>query len=160
MSAKKFVFKRKDAAPAVVKREGSDHKCSWIGGQINIPLFLAGACGNPDAVVRRVMLRDFEELDRHFFSAVAAIIRHNPTLDWDWASLRDYIIKPNEAHIRKACDIKSDEIWNRFVEDGYVFLNNWFNEDETEEDPDTLEEYNLTKYPNQDSVFDELDVEY
>ena len=128
-------------------------------GMLQFPFFLMGCPGDEDAIkLVALMPVRIKALDKPFWDAVARKIKDYPFFDWDWVSLRDNVIRPNEAHIRKVCEIPNDKVWKRFVEDGMVFLNNWFDPDtvDNEEDEDG-EPYVM---PNRNSVFKDIQCEY
>ena len=112
-----------------------------------------GGCGDKRLHTTSV-LSVVKQLDQKFWADMARKLNQFPQFDWDWESMRKNIILPNEAHIRYHCNITDDAIWKRFCEDGYVFLNNWFELDKTSEDGE------LIKAPNGSRVFTSMDAEY
>ena len=135
------------------------YKPGWIRQRktpyvlFNLPFFSPGGCGE-QSLKQGMLTINTDKLDIPFWTKVAKALRRFPFLDWDWESMRKNVILPNEAHIRYHCNITDDAIWKRFCEDGYVFLNNWFELDETSEDGE------LIKAPNGSRVFTSMDAEY
>lgn len=152
-STSKFVPLKKVVSPA-------RHEWGWTADKkgIYIPWFLMGAPGEPGCVCGSTKLMGVPRLDRGTWRCIAKIIKENGSSDWDWTSLRKNIIVPNEEHIRRYCFIKDDAIWERFLEDGYVFLNSWFDEDEQDEDENGNKV--IVKVPNGQRVFTDMDCEY
>jgi len=120
---------------------------------LNVPMYLMGACGERSCMKKNLKIEIGKSgMDREFWGRVAKAINEHGMFDWDWNSLQKNVITPNLEHIRIACDIKSQSILERFEEDGYVFLNNWFDADmEEDEDEDGKPQY--IRNPNRNSVF-------
>ena len=97
----------------------------------HFPMFLMGACGDENAVIAygraNPKMKRPKKMDKEWFGKVALHIKKHPFYDWDWSSFRKNILLPNKEHIRIACEIKDEEILERLMEDGYVFLNNYYN---------------------------------
>ena len=144
----------------LVKTECLPHECGWTKnkGYFNFPLFLMGCPGRRGAVMNRVTIYPVDTLDFDFWDILARNIQTHQKLDFDWESLRKNVILPNEAHIREVCKIPSDKCWQRFVEDGYVFLCCWFNKDTPSEDEDGNP--CMFKMPNKERVFTDEEAEY
>lgn len=70
-------------------------------------------------------------------------------LDYNWELLRDAVFKPNKEHIMMVNGWDRLK-WNRFITDGYVFINMEYNKFEKKEWRDTYEENNLdfNSYPS------------
>jgi hypothetical protein len=145
--------------PSIVKvSQPSKGKCGWNDkGSLLFPYFRIGCCGVDGAVVSTRYFLEVEALDVKFWASVGRAIQSQPYLDWDWYSLQQNVIKPNEAHIRAVCNIPNDKVWERFAEDGMVFLNRW---DKKAEDSDADEDDEPLILPCGANCFKDVDVEY
>ena len=125
---------------------------------LHFAFYMMGACGEEEGYVGSHKFEKVRILDTKFFEKVATVLKNIPHYDWDWASFRDTVLVPNKEHICKYCNITDERIWDRFVEDGFVFLNHWFDTDfEIDEDDGSVSTY---RNPNRNSVFTHLDCEY
>ena len=107
-------------------------KCGKLSkAYFHFPMFLMGCCGDEDAVISyslaKPKMKIPKKMDKEWFGKIALHIKKYPYFDWDWYSFQQNILLPNKEHIRIACEIKDDEILERLMEDGYVFLNNYYN---------------------------------
>jgi hypothetical protein len=105
------------------------------------PLFLMGTCGDEQGVISWSAFPSHwdipKKMDRAWFGKLAKHINEYGYYDWDWASFRSNVLVPNKEHIRIACDIKTDAILDRVINDGLVLLNNfhkWATDDEWTEE--------------------------
>jgi hypothetical protein len=102
--------------------------------KLYFPFFLMGTCGDDRGVACWSSGREFsnapKKMDYKWFKSVAKKINENPQFDWDWYSFCENILKPNREHIKTELGI-DDTKMDRFLRDGYVFLNNF---DKTGED--------------------------
>lgn len=145
-------YKLKYVAPS------SSVECGFVDKSLVVPFFQLGCPGEEEGFLGKIYTKQITELNFDFFGSVAQVLYNNKLLDWHWDSFRENILMPNKHHIIKSCNIPSEELWERFVEDGYVFLNHWFDDDFTEEEYDGK---NIkVKNPNRNSVFTDMDVEY
>jgi len=120
-----------------------------------LPFYLMGACGDAKCMTGNAVIQiDLKKgMDAEFWGRVASALKKRPMFDWDWNSMAKNVITPNLEHIRLACNIQSDTILERFEEDGYVFLNNWFDTDMEKLDDDEEGKPQYVRNPNRNSVF-------
>lgn len=76
-------------------------------------------------------------------------------LDYNWELVRDAIFKPNKEHIM-IVNGWDKERWNRFITDGYVFINMEYNKFEKQEWKENYEENGLAfnNYPSLTNLWD------
>lgn len=94
------------------------------------PLFLMGTCGDEQGVINWSAYPSHfdvpKKMDRAWFGNLAKHLKTYNYYDWDWSSFRNNVLVPNKEHIRLACDIKSDTILDRVIDDGLVLLGNYY----------------------------------
>lgn len=134
-------------------------ECGFVGKSLLLPFFQLGCPGIPEGLLGTCSITEVKELNFDFFTSVAQLLYNNKFLDWHWESFRENILMPNKHHIIKSCKIPSEELWERFVEDGYVFLNHWFDDDFSEDEDDDGKTIKV-KNPNRNSVFTDMDLDY
>jgi hypothetical protein len=104
-------------------------KCGKMNNRLYFPFFLMGCCGEDRAVTKQVTKPLPKRLDRDWFGSIARLLKDNPYHDWDASSFRENILEPNKERIRIDCDIKSDKILDRVIEDCDVLLNCFYDTD-------------------------------
>ena len=117
---------KKQTIPKLTFLEGEDNaKCGKGKGKDNIifPFFLMGCCGQVEGLTQRVQV-PCKKLDYDFFKRVADDLKRFPCFDWDWDSFTKNILAPNKEHLKIVLNI-DDEAADRFLQDGYVFINNF-----------------------------------
>jgi hypothetical protein len=149
--------------PSIVKvLQPSKGKVGWTktnkGEDVLVfPFHMMGCCGDDKMVRASHLFTNVTKLDKTFWGKLAKAIDRQAYCDWDWYSLQQNVIIPNEKHIRAVCDIKSDRVWERFAEDGMVFLNRW---DRSDKDSDAEEDDEPIVLPCGKNCFEDIDVEY
>jgi hypothetical protein len=127
--------KKKAVPKIVINRSNNFGECGLIkNGQIKylyFPFFLLGACGDERGVLGRHYFRYPKIMNYEWFKSIANIIKENPYFDWDWNSFCNNVIKPNKEHLKVVLKL-DDSAVDRFIEDGYVFINHF--EDEASEE--------------------------
>ena len=148
--------------PSIVKvNQPSKGKCGWVEDKFYFPFHRMGCCGDDRHVMTTFVCLNVETLDKRFWAKLAKKIEQNPYFDWDWSSLRKNLIRPNEAHIRAVCKIPNDKVWERFEEDGYVFLNRWYKTERESDGEDADDEDDEPIIlPCGKNCFEDVDVEY
>lgn len=123
------------------------------------PFFLMGACGDDECVISwngvRERLVAPKKMNAKWFEMIAHKLKQNPMLDFDWFSFSKNILEPNQEHIKTELGI-SDEKVDRLLQDGGVFLNNFYvksfaeeeGEMEDEDMEDGVEGVDFGYYPN------------
>ena len=124
---------------------------------LHFPFYMMGCCGQSEGYIDSYKFEKVRILDKNFFDKVASVLKNFPNYDWDWNSFRNTVIIPNKEHICKYCDITDERIWKRFCEDGYVFLDSWFDKDFDIEDDGSVAEL---PNANRNSVFTILKCDY
>ena len=117
---------KKQTIPKLTFLEGEDNgKCGKGKSKDNIifPFFLMGCCGQVEGLTQRVQV-PCKKLDYDFFKRVADDLKRFPMFDWDWDSFTKNILAPNKEHLKIVLNI-DDEAADRFLRDGYVFINNF-----------------------------------
>ena len=92
-------------------------------------------------------------MDFKWMSNFADRLNHPKLLNYDWSTVKKAIFEPNKAHLM-AVNNWSEEKVEKFLEDGYVFLNSHGKPSTFEEDGET---YN---YPTLANFFADKDMEY
>lgn len=82
-----------------------------------------GCCGQEEGLLERVKM-ECDRLDYDFFKRLADMLKVKPMFDWDWDSFTKNILAPNKEHLKIVLNI-DDEAADRFLQDGYVFINNF-----------------------------------
>jgi hypothetical protein len=120
------------------------------------PFFLMGACGDDQAVISwngvRERLVAPKKMNAKWFGLIATKLKQNPMFDYDWYSFSSNILEPNREHIKTELGISEEKV-DRLLQDGGVFLNNYFVKSFAEEegedyDEDYKEGVNIGYYPN------------
>jgi hypothetical protein len=138
------------------------------------PLFLMGTCGDEQGVINWSAYKSHwdmpKKMDRAWFGELAKHLKQYGGYDWDWWSFRKNVLEPNREHIRIACEIKSDEILDRVIDDGLVLLgcyNKWETDDQWREEVDLEKDESFGKEgdkvgfpPNAKYFFTETFLEY
>ena len=120
---------KKQTIPKLTFLEGENNgKCGSFKKQTKknefiFPFFLMGCCGQPQGVLMREKIK-CDKLDYDFFKQIAEMLKEKPMFDWDWDSFSKNIIRPNKEHLKIVLNI-DDEAAVRFIQDGYVFINNF-----------------------------------
>ena len=124
--------------------------------QLYFPFFLMGACGEDDAVYSHNGTREWliapKSMTYNWFALLAKKLKENECLDWDWNSFRNNILAPNREHLKDELKL-DDEHVDKLLEDGFVFLNNFYGTPADDgEDEDEWEQMRLKGevgyYPN------------
>ena len=117
-------------------------ECGVKNEKLYFPMFLMGACGDDQAVIswngEREILVPPKEMNYNWFKLLSLKLKKYPMFDWDWCSFRKNILEPNKEHLKKSLNIDDEKV-DVFLNDGYVFINNF------DEGLDESEEY---IYPN------------
>lgn len=126
-----------------------------------IPFFIMGTCGDDAGVVtfdgKRERIKAPTKMDYQWFKLIADKLRNNPQYDFDWNSFRDNILYPNREHIMKELGINKIKL-KRFLEDGMVFLNNFYNNWTSE---DVEAEINIIQlFPNFKNFLECIDLKH
>ena len=118
-----------------------------------------GACGVEEAVIswngEREVLIAPKKMDYKWFALIADKLKENWQWDFDWESFRKNILEPNREHLKSVLNI-NDEIVDRLLCDGGVFLNH-FEDNWDDDEIDDMKGYN---YPNFKNLLAGLDMEY
>jgi len=131
------------------------------------PFFLMGTCGDDEGVISWNGVRERivapKQMNYKWFELLSRKLKENPMLDWDWSSFRNNIIAPNAEHIKTELGI-NDEKMERFLRDGYVFLNNFKGSFADEMDEDEMDGFvegvDIGYYPNFKNFMEHDNLEY
>ena len=139
-------------------------ECGATGDKkrIYFPFFLMGGCGEDSLVYswngERERLVVPKKMDYKWFSIIYEKLRQNPMLDWDWFSFSKNILRPNREHLKQSLGINDEKV-DLFLEDGYVFINN-FNGSFEEDGYDYEEGDGIGYYPNFKNFLQYDNLEY
>ena len=120
---------KKQTIPKLTFLEGKDNgkngsfKKQTKKNEFIFPFFLMGCCGQEEGLLERVKM-ECDRLDYDFFKRLADMLKVKPMFDWDWDSFTKNILAPNKEHLKIVLNI-DDEAADRFLQDGYVFINNF-----------------------------------
>jgi len=135
-----------------------------IKTQLYFPFFRMGCCGDDRGVIphdntMRERLIAPNKMDYNWFYVIAVRIKQNFMFDWDWNSFSKNILRPNREHIKTELNI-SDEKVDLFLSDGFVFLNNFFEDYDKEEIKDEVVGETIGYFPNFKNFLEQDKLEY